>query len=146
MKVTGLMVLLLAVVAMPVMLRFFAWSGTAVAGERGGGAAFVGAAGADALARRRPGGPPRSPRPGPWTAPAPAPPAAPGRAARRRGPARRCRRSGGAGALVSGLGAVLSRAGAAPGGSSSEQLRGGDGAGGRFAGRAVGPPAAAWAG
>ena len=48
-KVTGLMVLLLAVVAMPVLLRFFAWTGTAVAGS-GGGSAFVGAAGAAALA------------------------------------------------------------------------------------------------
>ena len=48
-QVTGLMVLLLAVVAMPVLLRFFAWTGTAVAGA-GGGSAFVGAAGAAALA------------------------------------------------------------------------------------------------
>ena len=42
------MVLLLAVVAMPVLLRFFSWTGAAVAGA-GGGSAFVGAAGAAAL-------------------------------------------------------------------------------------------------
>ena len=47
-QVTGVMVLLLAVLAMPVLLRFFSWSGAAVAGA-GGGSAFVGAAGAAAL-------------------------------------------------------------------------------------------------
>ena len=106
--ITGVMVLLLAVLAMPVMLRFFAWSG-ARSPARGGGSAFVGAAGAMSLS------------------------GAAGRAAAvtqaavhgqlrprlRRQPPDRRRAAGaagaalaaasGAGALVSGLGAVLSR-------------------------------------
>jgi hypothetical protein len=47
--ITGIMVLLLAVLAMPLMLRFFVWSGVQVAGERGGGAAMLGAVGAMSL-------------------------------------------------------------------------------------------------
>ena len=48
-QVTGLMVLMLAVLAMPLLMRFFSWSGSAVAGS-GGGSAFAGAAGAVAFA------------------------------------------------------------------------------------------------
>jgi hypothetical protein len=44
---TGLMVLVLAVVAMPAMMRFFSWAGVGVAG--GGGAAMAGAIGAASL-------------------------------------------------------------------------------------------------
>lgn len=43
--ITGLMVLLLAVIAMPALLKFFAWSGTQVGGG-GSGSGFLGAAGA----------------------------------------------------------------------------------------------------
>jgi hypothetical protein len=45
------MVLLLAVVAMPVLLKFFAWSSVQVGGAGSGGSAFIGAAGAIALAQ-----------------------------------------------------------------------------------------------
>jgi type IV secretion system protein TrbL len=44
---TGLMVLVLAVVAMPAMMRFFSWAGLSVTG--GGGAAMAGAIGAASL-------------------------------------------------------------------------------------------------
>ena len=44
---TGIMVLLLAVVALPVLLKFFAWSGTQIGGGGGGGSGFLGAAGRD---------------------------------------------------------------------------------------------------
>jgi type IV secretion system protein TrbL len=44
---TGLMVLALAVVAMPAMMRFFSWAGVSVTG--GGGAAMAGAIGAASL-------------------------------------------------------------------------------------------------
>jgi len=44
---TGLMVLVLAVVAMPAMMRFFSWAGVSVTG--GGGAAMAGAIGAASL-------------------------------------------------------------------------------------------------
>jgi type IV secretion system protein TrbL len=47
---TGLMVLTLAVVAMPVMLKFFAWSGIQVGGASNG-SGVLGAAGAAAMAR-----------------------------------------------------------------------------------------------
>ncbi|WP_156067138.1 hypothetical protein [Pseudonocardia halophobica] len=47
-QLSGVMVLLLAVVAMPVLLKFFAWSGTQVGGASGG-SAFLGAAGALAM-------------------------------------------------------------------------------------------------
>jgi hypothetical protein len=43
------MVLLLAVVAMPALLKFFSWSGTQLGGVSGAGSAFLGAAGAMAL-------------------------------------------------------------------------------------------------
>lgn len=43
--ITGLMVLMLAVIAMPVLLKFFAWSGTQVGGGSGG-SGFIGALGA----------------------------------------------------------------------------------------------------
>jgi type IV secretion system protein TrbL len=49
--ITGLMVLLLAVVAMPVLLKFFAWSGTQIGGGNGGGSGFLGAAGAVAMSQ-----------------------------------------------------------------------------------------------
>ncbi|MBN9098148.1 MAG: hypothetical protein J0I49_08570 [Pseudonocardia sp.] len=49
-QITGLMVLLLAVLAMPILLKFFAWSGTQVSGTGGGGSGMLGAAGAVALA------------------------------------------------------------------------------------------------
>lgn len=49
-QITGLMVLLLAVVAMPILLKFFAWSGTQISGSGGGGSGMLGAAGAVALA------------------------------------------------------------------------------------------------
>ncbi|MFC4951076.1 hypothetical protein [Pseudonocardia sp. GCM10023141] len=48
---TGIMVLLLAVIAMPVLLKFFAWSGTQVGGGGGGGSGFLGAVGAVAMSR-----------------------------------------------------------------------------------------------
>ncbi|WP_433295979.1 hypothetical protein ACQPZQ_14805 [Pseudonocardia sp. CA-142604] len=47
--ITGLMVLLLAVIAMPVLLKFFAWSGTQISGGAGNGSGFLGAAGAIAM-------------------------------------------------------------------------------------------------
>ena len=50
-QIAGIMVLLLAVIAMPIMLKFFSWSGTQIAGSGGGGSGFVGAAGAIALAQ-----------------------------------------------------------------------------------------------
>lgn len=43
---TGVVVLLLAVIAMPVLLKFFAWSGTQISGGSGGGSGFLGAVGA----------------------------------------------------------------------------------------------------
>ncbi|MBN9103126.1 MULTISPECIES: hypothetical protein [unclassified Pseudonocardia] len=48
--VTGLMVLTLAVVAMPVMLKFFSWSGTQIGGG-GGGSGVINAAGAAAMSQ-----------------------------------------------------------------------------------------------
>lgn len=48
---TGIVVLLLAVVAMPVMLKFFSWTGIQIGGSSGGGSGFLGAAGAVAMAR-----------------------------------------------------------------------------------------------
>ncbi|MHA6781727.1 hypothetical protein ACVGOW_12145 [Pseudonocardia saturnea] len=48
-QIAGIMVLLLAVIAMPIMLKFFSWSGTQIAGSGGGGSGFIGAAGAIAL-------------------------------------------------------------------------------------------------
>ncbi|MBW0117192.1 hypothetical protein [Pseudonocardia abyssalis] len=50
-QIAGIMVLLLAVIAMPIMLKFFSWSGTQIAGSGGGGSGFIGAAGAIALAQ-----------------------------------------------------------------------------------------------
>ncbi|MHA6779876.1 hypothetical protein ACVGOW_02590 [Pseudonocardia saturnea] len=47
--ITGIMVLLLAVIAMPVLLKFFAWSGTQIGGGGGGGSGFLGAVGAVAM-------------------------------------------------------------------------------------------------
>jgi type IV secretion system protein TrbL len=48
---TGIMVLLLAVIAMPVLLKFFSWSGTQIGGGGGGGSGFLGAVGAVAMSR-----------------------------------------------------------------------------------------------
>ncbi len=48
---TGCMVLLLAVVAMPVLLKFFSWSGTQIGGSSGGGSGFLGAGGAIAMSQ-----------------------------------------------------------------------------------------------
>jgi hypothetical protein len=50
-QIAGIMVLLLAVVAMPVLLKFFAWSSVQVGGAGSGGSAFIGAAGAIARAQ-----------------------------------------------------------------------------------------------
>lgn len=47
---TGVMVLGLAVVAMPVLLKFFSWTGTQIGGG-GGGSGFLGAAGAVAMSQ-----------------------------------------------------------------------------------------------
>jgi hypothetical protein len=47
---TGCMVLFLAVIAMPVLLKFFSWSGTQIGGS-GGGSGFLGAAGAVAMSQ-----------------------------------------------------------------------------------------------
>jgi hypothetical protein len=47
----GVLVLGLAVVAMPVLLKFFSWSGTALGGSGGSGSGTLAAAGAVALAR-----------------------------------------------------------------------------------------------
>ena len=113
--ITGIMVLLLAVLAMPLMLRFFAWSGVQVAGERGGGAAMLGAVGAMSLsgaagraaAVTQAGFMDSS---GPGSAGGAS---GPGGAAAGVAGAALAAASGGAGALVSGLGAVLSRAGSA---------------------------------
>lgn len=49
-QITGIMVLLLAALAMPILLKFFAWSGTQISGSGGGGSGMLGAAGAVALA------------------------------------------------------------------------------------------------
>lgn len=49
--ITGLMVLVLSVIAMPVMLKFFAWTGTQIGGASTGGSGFLGAAGAVTMAR-----------------------------------------------------------------------------------------------
>ena len=46
----GLMVLVLAVVAMPALMRFFSWTGTQISGS-GGGSGFLGAAGAVAMSQ-----------------------------------------------------------------------------------------------
>jgi hypothetical protein len=48
---TGVLVLGLAVVAMPVLLKFFSWSGTQIGGTGGSGSGTLAAAGAVALAR-----------------------------------------------------------------------------------------------
>ena len=48
---TGVLVLGLAVVAMPVLLKFFSWSGTQLGGSGGSGSGTLAAAGAVALAR-----------------------------------------------------------------------------------------------
>ncbi|GAA3238090.1 hypothetical protein GCM10017691_37840 [Pseudonocardia petroleophila] len=47
--ITGIMVLLLAVIAMPVLLKFFSWTGTQIGGGGGAGSGFLGAAGAVAM-------------------------------------------------------------------------------------------------
>ncbi|MBW0113829.1 hypothetical protein [Pseudonocardia abyssalis] len=47
--ITGIMVLLLAVIAMPVLLKFFSWTGTQIGGGGGSGSGFLGAAGAVAM-------------------------------------------------------------------------------------------------
>ena len=66
---TGVLVLGLAVVAMPVLLKFFSWSGTQLGGSGGSGSGTLAAAGAVALARAgrgpgdRPRRRPRRPRP-----------------------------------------------------------------------------------
>ena len=49
--ITGLIVLMLAVIALPVLLKFFSWSGTQVGGGGSGGSGFLGAAGAIALSQ-----------------------------------------------------------------------------------------------
>ncbi|WP_433273974.1 hypothetical protein ACQPZA_24035 [Pseudonocardia xinjiangensis] len=49
--ITGIMVLLLAVLAMPILLKFFAWSGTQIGGGGGSGSGFLGAAGAIAMSQ-----------------------------------------------------------------------------------------------
>ena len=49
--ITGVLVLGLAVVAMPVLLKFFSWSGTQIGGSGGSGSGLLAAAGAVALAR-----------------------------------------------------------------------------------------------
>ena len=49
--ITGVLVLGLAVVAMPVLLKFFSWSGTQIGGSGGSGSGALAAAGAIALAR-----------------------------------------------------------------------------------------------
>jgi len=49
--ITGIMVLLLAVIAMPVLLKFFAWSGTQIGGGAGTGSGFLGAAGVVAMSQ-----------------------------------------------------------------------------------------------
>ena len=49
--ITGIMVLLLAVIAMPVLLKFFAWSGTQIGGGNASGSGFLGAAGAVAMSQ-----------------------------------------------------------------------------------------------
>ncbi|MFC4945835.1 hypothetical protein [Pseudonocardia sp. GCM10023141] len=48
---TGIVVLLLAIIAMPVLLKFFSWTGTQISGSGGGGSGFLGAAGAVAMSR-----------------------------------------------------------------------------------------------
>ncbi len=48
---TGVLILGLAVVAMPVLLKFFSWSGTQIGGAGGSGSGTLAAAGAVALAR-----------------------------------------------------------------------------------------------
>lgn len=48
---TGIVVMLLAVLAMPVMLKFFSWTGMQIGGGSGNGSAFLGAAGAIAMSR-----------------------------------------------------------------------------------------------
>lgn len=48
---TGIVVLLLAIIAMPVLLKFFSWTGAQIGGSGGGGSGFLGAAGAIAMAR-----------------------------------------------------------------------------------------------
>lgn len=48
---TGLLVLGLAVVAMPVLLKFFSWSGTQLGGAGGGGSGLLAATGAVTMAR-----------------------------------------------------------------------------------------------
>ena len=48
---TGVLILGLAVVAMPVLLKFFSWSGTQIGGSGGSGSGTLAAAGAVALAR-----------------------------------------------------------------------------------------------
>ena len=48
---TGVLILGLAVVAMPILLKFFSWSGTQIGGSGGSGSGTLAAAGAVALAR-----------------------------------------------------------------------------------------------
>ncbi len=48
---TGVLILGMAVVAMPVLLKFFSWSGTQIGGSGGSGSGTLAAAGAVALAR-----------------------------------------------------------------------------------------------
>lgn len=48
---TGCVVLLLAVIAMPILLKFFSWTGAQIGGSGGGGSGFLGAAGAVAMSR-----------------------------------------------------------------------------------------------
>ncbi|TKG61515.1 hypothetical protein [Prauserella endophytica] len=52
----GVMVLFLALFALPALLKFFSWAETRVSGGGGGGAAFAGAAGAVAMAASGGGG------------------------------------------------------------------------------------------
>lgn len=54
---TGCMVLVLAVLAMPVLLKFFSWSGTQIGGSSGSGSGFLGAVGAVAMTQAYRGSP-----------------------------------------------------------------------------------------
>ncbi|MFC4948106.1 hypothetical protein [Pseudonocardia sp. GCM10023141] len=64
---TGCVVLILAVIALPVLLKFFSWSGLQISGSGGGGSGLLGAAGAirpPKIAHQPPRSPPdaRAPR------------------------------------------------------------------------------------
>lgn len=115
---TGIAVLFLAVVALPVMLKFFSWSGVGVSGGSGvGGVVAAGALGAVALASMRGGGAAASAQARERTGPGSSPAGAQASAGGSTGPGLW---GGGPGATGSGPGGPRTATGGAPAAAAGE--------------------------